>query len=265
MSHCVTLFVIDGLRPDALALAPTPTLHGLMQRGAYTLGARTVMPSVTLPCHVSLFTSVEPARHGITTNLYTPPARPVPSLFEVAHAAGLKTGSFYNWEELRDLARPGSLDVAIHLDNCHDAEGVGDGELAELAAQRLRRQPLGLTFVYLGYVDIAGHDHGWMSAPYLRGVANADRCIAHVLESLPPDASVIVTSDHGGRGRSHGTDDDADMTIPVILAGGGVPPLGALPLGASPRTVSILDIAPTIARLLGLAAPAAWEGASLVG
>ena len=259
MPNPVVLFVVDGLRPDALDAALTPTLQGLMRRGAYTLSARTVMPSVTLPCHVSLFSGVEPSRHGITTNLYTPPARPVPSLFEVAHGAGLKTGSFYNWEELRDLARPGALDVAVHLGNCHDAEGVGDTELAELAAQRLRRQPLDLVFVYLGYVDIAGHDHGWMSAPYLRGVANADRCIAHVLAALPPDAAVIVTADHGGHGRSHGTEDDADMTIPVILAGNDVSPSGQWQ-----RPVSILDLAPTIARLLGLAAPSVWEGAPLL-
>ncbi|MBX3015179.1 MAG: alkaline phosphatase family protein, partial [Caldilineaceae bacterium] len=54
----LTLFVmIDGLRPDALARCDCPTLTGLMERGAFSLQARSVMPSVTLPCHMSIFHS----------------------------------------------------------------------------------------------------------------------------------------------------------------------------------------------------------------
>lgn len=47
-----------------------------MREGSYSLRARTVMPSVTLPCHMSLFHSVDPGRHGILTNTYVPQARP---------------------------------------------------------------------------------------------------------------------------------------------------------------------------------------------
>ena len=69
-----TLFVmIDGLRPDALAKIDCPTLSGLRARGASTLSARSVMPSVTLPCHTSIFHAVPPTRHGV--------ARAAPGLF----------------------------------------------------------------------------------------------------------------------------------------------------------------------------------------
>ena len=61
----LTLFVmIDGLRPDALARIDCPTLTGLMERGASSLHATSVMPSITLPCHMSIFHSVPPTRHG---------------------------------------------------------------------------------------------------------------------------------------------------------------------------------------------------------
>jgi len=112
-------------------------------------------------------------------------------------------------------------------------------------------------FIYLGYVDIAGHDYGWMSEAYLAGVANADRCIGRVMETLPRESTVIVTSDHGGHARTHGTDCDEDMTIPFIISGPGI--LSGQSLGP----VSITDIAPTVAALLGLQSPAEWTGRAL--
>ncbi len=51
-------------------------------------------PSVTLPCHMSIFHSMPPSRHGVTT--YTPPVRPVPRLVEVIHGAGQRTAFFHN-------------------------------------------------------------------------------------------------------------------------------------------------------------------------
>ena len=66
------LVVIDGLRPEALSQADCPSLQTLQQRGAWTLRARADMPSVTLPCHMSIFHSVPVIRHGISSNTWTP-------------------------------------------------------------------------------------------------------------------------------------------------------------------------------------------------
>lgn len=70
----VLLILSDGMRPDGLDAHPAAAR--LMREGSYTLRARTVMPSVTLPCHMSLFHSVDPGRHGILTNTYVPQVRP---------------------------------------------------------------------------------------------------------------------------------------------------------------------------------------------
>src|SRR6187397_1896731 len=92
----LTLFVmIDGLRPDALARIDCPTLTGLRTRGAAALAARSVMPSVTLPCHMSIFHSVPPTRHGVVTNEWQPMARPLPGLIDVAKAAGRRCAAIY--------------------------------------------------------------------------------------------------------------------------------------------------------------------------
>src|SRR5947209_8146715 len=42
---------IDGLRPDLMLEADTPNLHSLMQRGCYSMWARTTPNSITLPSH----------------------------------------------------------------------------------------------------------------------------------------------------------------------------------------------------------------------
>ena len=252
------LFVIDGMRSDGLQEADTPTLDRLIASGAHTLDAQTVMPSSTLPCHASLFLGVGPERHGITTNAWTPQVRPVPGLTEVIEQAGHRTGFFYNWEPLRDLVRPGALKASFFVKNYREPDGVGDVELAELSAGWLRDHPIDFAFVYLGYTDIAGHDHGWMSAPYLAGIANADRCIQKVLDVLPKDGFVIVTSDHGGHEKTHGTDCPEDLTIPLILSGPGIPAGRTIERG-----VHITDIAPTLTHLLGLETPAEWTGRAI--
>ena len=66
------LILVDGMRPDALK--NLDTAQDIIQKSAYTMDAKTVMPSVTLPCHMSLFHSVDPSRHGTTTNTYAPQA-----------------------------------------------------------------------------------------------------------------------------------------------------------------------------------------------
>src|SRR3712207_6303505 len=164
----VLLFSLDGVRPDAIEQAATPTLDRLKREGAWTGRARTVMPSVTLPCHQSMLRGVPVERHGITSNRFQPLARPVPSVIDAARAAGKRVGFFYNWEPLRDLAEPGSLDVAVFRRDCYSPEG--DKWIAAAAAEQISGGELDFAFVYLGWPDECAHRTGWMSVPYFRAI-----------------------------------------------------------------------------------------------
>lgn len=252
----VVLFVVDGLRPDAISSMETPTLAGMMARGRYSLSAQTVMPSVTLPCHMSLFHSVDPGRHGVTTNTWTPQVRPVAGLFDVAKLAGKRAAAFYNWEELRDLWRPNAVEQAYFWRDNKSPEG--DQRIAQAAAQLLPGEAYDVAFIYLGHTDEAGHREGWLSPYYRAAVRNADGCIGRVLEALGDEWTAFVVADHGGHERSHGTESADDMTIPLIVAGPGVSP------AELDGQVSIMDIAPTVAKLLSLPVPEEWEGRALV-
>lgn len=251
----VLLVSVDGMRPDGMMEADTPTIDALIANGAYTLAARTVMPSVTLPCHTSMLRGVDVPRHGVTSNTFAPLARPVPSVIDVAHRAGRRTGFFYNWGELRDLCEPGSLDVAYFRQDAHRPEG--DQHIAAAASAHLKEQAFDFLFVYLGYTDECGHEKGWMSKAYIDAIGNADFCIGQVLTACTAaniDPTVLLLSDHGGHGQSHGTDCAEDITIPWILSGPGVKP------GELHSEVRIFDTCTTLAALLDLPADRTWEG-----
>jgi predicted AlkP superfamily pyrophosphatase or phosphodiesterase len=258
MNAKVVIFLVDGMRPDSLSETRTPVMMSLRARGASSSHARTIMPSVTLPCIFSLFAGAPPAWHGVDSNLWKEPVNPTPMLFEIVHASGGRTLSVYNWEQLRDLAHPGVLDGAIFIRMEQDNQSQGDFEVARVAVEWLGTKPIDLSFVYLGAVDEVGHVHGWMSPAYLQAVAAVDQAIGKVIEALPADTYVIVTADHGGHERAHGYDMPEDMTIPLILVGPRFPAGTALP-----GEVSILDIAPTVADILGLPRQAHWQGKSL--
>ena len=253
----VLLALIDGMRPDSLKTVKRA--QEIISKSAYTLNAKTVMPSVTLPCHMSLFHSVAPIRHGTTTNTYMPQVRPINGICEVIKANKKKSAFFYNWQELRDLARPaGTLLFSYFCDGGKLGYEKTNDMLALEAKKFLSENPVDFAFLYLGYTDAAGHKHGWMSEEYIQSVQNSWKNIEMVMSSLPDDYTIIITADHGGHDRTHGTDLPEDMTIPIIINGKGIK------AGETFKNATIKDIAPTIAKLLEIEPDEDWEGKSLI-
>jgi len=250
------LLLIDGLRPDAIDAAECQNLQGFRNRSSYTMKARSVMPSVTLPCHMSIFHSVPPVRHGVITNDWMPMARPLPGLVEMANAAGKRCAFFYNWEPLRNLSLPGNLAYSSFRDNCKERNG--DYDIVAETLRAMERQELDFAFVYLGSVDEFGHLYGWMTAGYLEHLHHVDGAIGMLLNGLPDETHVLIQSDHGGHDRSHGTDSPEDMTIPWMVTG---PKIRTGHEIQAP--VSLLDTTPTLARIMGVGAYEDWEGRSV--
>ena len=107
MAEKVILILVDGMRPDGMMECGNPFAQKLIENSTYTLNARTVMPSVTLPCHMSLFHSVDPSEHGVLGNTFVPGERK--GLFEQLRDNGKSTSFFYSWGELKDLYNPYAL------------------------------------------------------------------------------------------------------------------------------------------------------------
>ena len=108
----------DGLRPDAIAEAKMTNVMSLMQTGAYTFNAQTIMPSSTLPSHASMLVGTCPAKHIVRWNEYVPENGYAigTDIFDLAHAAGLRTVMVVGKEKLRQVTEPASTDYFAFVD-----------------------------------------------------------------------------------------------------------------------------------------------------
>ena len=251
----VVLFLVDGMRPDAIT--DVKEAQNLIKKSAASMAAQTVFPPVTLPCHLSLFHSVDPSRHGTTGNVYAPQVRPINGLCEVIKKNNKKSAFFYNWEELRDLTRPGSLKFSYYCDESAYEYGKSNEMLSDAAIDFLLHNDVDFAFIYLGEVDNVGHASGWMGDKYMTSVQDSWRIISKVIGKLPDEYTFIVTADHGGHDRTHGTEMPEDMTIPLIISG------KDFKAGSSLDGANIKDIAPTVTKLLGIEPDSEWEGKAL--
>ena len=257
MQKKLILMSIDGMRPDGLKLCGNPAVDYLKTKGSYTFDAQTVVPSVTLPCHMSLFYGVIPTRHGILSNIFVPQVHTVKGLFEKVSAQGGVSAIFYGWEPMRDVAPAGTCKYATYI-NAYTEESV-DTLLTDRAMRLIQEKKP--DFVYLYQVDTdekGGHDNGWMSEEYLRRVSIAIGNARRVVEAFGDEYTVIITADHGGHDYMHGTELAEDMTIPMFFIG------ADFEAGKELHGVSLLDIAPTVARVMGFEKEKEWMGKALL-
>ena len=253
----VILISIDGMRSDGLKKCGNMYLSELMKKSSYTFDAKTVYPSITLPCHLSMFHSIPPERHGTLSNTYVVPVRPVNGLFEQLKMAGKKSAMYYGWEPLRNIGKPGSL-IASEYINAYSFEHT-DGMLTDRALNYIKLAKPDFVFLYMVETDEkGGHDSGWMSETYLDYINHAINNVKRVIDETSEEYTIIVTADHGGHDRIHGTDMPEDMTIPMFFCG------DKFEKNKKLNEVSILDIAPTIAEIMSLDVPREWEGKSII-
>jgi predicted AlkP superfamily pyrophosphatase or phosphodiesterase len=264
----VVVISIDGLRPDAIQQFGAKTLMRLMREGSFSLQARTILPSKTLPSHTSMLTGVDADQHGITWNSDEVDDHghvDVPTVFGLAKAGGFRTAAFFSKTKFHHLEAPNTIDYSRSpkgglLDYRWDAVRT----VAEVAKHlESKAAAPNMMFIHIGEPDYAGHMLGWMGRTYATAVRQADKAVAEVLKEAEDrfgrgNFTVIVTADHGGHGRTHGSEDPRDTTIPWIVWGQGVSAGAALPAG-----IRTMDTAATALWLLGVEAPSAWVGSAV--
>jgi predicted AlkP superfamily pyrophosphatase or phosphodiesterase len=243
----VLMISIDGLRPGDVLEAgargvTAPNLEALVAEGAYAQGVRGVQPTLTYPSHTTLITGVSPGRHGIANNLTFDPFFKnqvgwywyaqdikVPTLWEAAHAAGLKTvnvhwpvsvgakgidlnlpqiwraGTADDRKLLRALATPGLVDRLEREVGRPYADGIDESvegdELRERFAERLMVEDKpGFATVYFTGLDHTQHAFGPDTPEAHAALARIDAALGRLVAAArraQPDLVVVVVSDHG--------------------------------------------------------------------
>lgn len=261
VTRVVVLVSIDGLRPDAIQAFEAPTLNRLLQEGSYSLTATTITPSKTLPSHTSMLTGEPPERHQVLWNNVTSAKRDeieLPNVFSLARLGGYRTAAFFSKAKFQPLQRPGTLDYS-QAPGGWFGRWLGHRTMTDVEAYLEHAAP-NLLFVHLADPDAAGHGSGWMSERYGRAVAAADHAVARLISAADRsygagNYTLLVTADHGGHGRDHGSHDPRDVTIPWIAWGKGVRP-GEL----ASSSIRTMDTAATVLWLLGVQEPSDWTG-----
>lgn len=249
----VIILSVDGLRPDAITLAPMPNVLNLMKTSAWTLTAQTIFPSVTLPAHTSMLTGLCPSKHGVTWNDYIPEngIAQGTDLFDLSHAAGLQNVMYVGKKKLQQVTDASNIDRFVFI-NDRDKIIMQDllGDFP---------QDFGVLFIHFATTDDMGHEHGWLSPEQLSVIRRADEATGDLLAALDAkglrdETLLIITADHGGHDKTHGSRLPEDMTIPWIASGPGIQ------AGELTAPVYTMDTAATAAYALGLPIPAEWDG-----
>jgi len=261
----VVVFGVDGMSPDGVRKANTPNMHRMMQEGAYTLHARSILPTSSSPNWAAMISGAGPERTGVTANSWErndDGIAPVavgdegifPTIFSVVRHGKPKAeiGVIHDWDGFARLVEATNVNYISHQD--------GPYNTVSEAVKYIDSKKPDFLFLHLDNVDGAGHGAGHGSPEYYRAVGLADSLLGVVIESykkagLYDNTIFIISADHGGVGHGHGGETMAEMEIPFIMSGAGVKK-GYEIKGPFYQ----YDNAATIAYIWKLPTPSVWTG-----
>jgi Glycosyl transferase family 2/Sulfatase len=267
LARRVYVIVIDGCNRGRLWQAHTPVADRLAREGTEYLAVEPAYPARTVVCFSSMLTGATPAEHGMRSNFVARLGVRTESIFDVLERHG-RRGRLVGIAHLLD---PFGEDVVRSVTSVQPTEQIDRSLIAE-ARRVVDEEDPDLLVLQLLAADQLGHVRGVRNPEYLDQLAETDRRIGEFLAFLDrrgrlDDATVVLMADHGqGRGiGGHGHLDWGESPVPFVVWGEGTVPSprgeGTVPI-REPR--SVLELAATIAELLGVERPAGARGRPLV-
>jgi hypothetical protein len=173
-------------------------------------------------------------------------------LVSAIHRAGMKTAiSGYYWFE--KLVPQSSVDTSFYTPG---EDMKADTEVVNAAMPWFEDEKYQFFLIHLDQVDYAGHHEGGPIDPRWNAAASrVDNMIREIASTLDlTQDTLFICSDHGQIDRGgHGGQDPTTLIEPFVLVGAGVKP------GHYSDTYMV-DVAPTLAALLGANIPASSQG-----
>ncbi|MDB9786655.1 alkaline phosphatase family protein [Bacteriovoracaceae bacterium] len=255
------LISIDGLRPDALKKAQTPYIDRLRKNAVCDKIARTVLPSLTLPSHTSMLFGVSSRKHGIWWNSYREEVGliKINGIFDLVQIKGHRSAMIAGKEKFKHFVgiRPNGMRIPsiFHLE-------PDSSKFPKLFYDVVIKKQVDFVFIHFRDADSAGHKYGWMSESQMNAISRVDGAIGEIINMLIENklrdkTSILITSDHGGTGKSHFTPISKNLNIPWILSLSEENRL-SLPSNCRDR-IKTYDSAATMARMMNFIVPRAWD------
>lgn len=265
----VLLIGLDGVRVDVLAAAHTPHIDALVDGGTFSDAAQTRPPTVSGPGWSSMVTGVWADKHRVTGNDFTGnDYAAYPDFLTRLEQRNPAFGTFavLNWPPLGTPASGGPMisdviDVKVNVNGDSLGYGQADALAAALAAWYLAEADPDAAFVYLGNIDVVGHDTHSLSPAYRAAIEAADAQVGALVAALKrrptfadEDWLILMSTDHGRRDDGgHGGLSPEERRIFFLASG------PAARRGAPADTVYVVDVAVTALAHLGVPLDPAWK------
>lgn len=207
------LFIgIDGCRSDALIAANTPNLDNLFRNGLYTFTSWHLGITVSGPSWSDMLTGVWEDKHGVTNNEYTNSNYDDYPYFVTRvreHRPDVRAIQVTSWAPMSDRVYNDGWDEKYKRNSDNGCVILGREILST-------DDELDILFVHIDDVDAIGHTAlvGGFNPNnflYLQQIETVDNQVGQLIEALESrpnyaneDWLVLLTTDHGGIGNSHG-------------------------------------------------------------
>lgn len=267
----VILVLSDALRDDAAAQYMGYLEHLVETRQATRYTCLGELPSMSRPMYETVHTGVPSSEHGVTHNDVVRLSI-MPNLFGLVKAAGKVTAAVaFSWfSELYnrapyDMVADREVDdpaLAIQHGRFYRDYPYPDTEIIAAGGSLVLKYQPDYLLLHPMMCDYYGEIYGGQSAEYRRNIVSQDQALAALIPAARAlGYDVIVTGDHGmddQPGAHHGGTIPQHRLVPFYH----FPPNG-VGLGAQAERVSHLQIAPTICRLIGIAAASTMRAAPI--
>lgn len=223
----VLIIGIDGCRSDALTAANTPTLDSLINTGIYSPDALNDDITISGPGWSAILCGVWSPKHLVTGNNFSSnDYANYPPVFKYVedYNSALHTVSICHWAPINDEIVQNYADIKINVSS--DADGSSQ------AISYLNANDPDFMFLHFDDVDHAGHTYGFSPtvSQYISAIEDVDNYITPIMQAIrqrPNYASedwlVVLSTDHGGVGFSHGGTTIEHERVFVIASGINVP------------------------------------------
>ena len=264
-SHVIVIG-LDGWGSWCMEKGECPFIREKMKEGSWTLDKRAVLPSISGANWAAMMNGTPVESSGITNNdpyptfepLYLTEHRAQPTFFHLMkrQRPGEECGVVCEWGDFLNYADTLCLDYWKRIDR--PAENP-DAIVEESVKYITEKKPV-LCFIHIDALDHMGHAYGQGSDAYYAELPRVDERVRRIVDGVKAagiydDSIIMITSDHGHEGHSHGGHSDLEIRTPFVIWGKGVKKDFELT-----DTFIQYDMAATVAQILGLEVPQSWRG-----
>jgi predicted AlkP superfamily pyrophosphatase or phosphodiesterase len=269
-SNKVVLVLSDGLRYDVAVQNMGFMGHLVESRLASLFRVTGELPTMSRPMYETVHTGLPVMTHGIYSNNIVRRSNQ-PNIFQSAVDAGKTTAAAaYSWfSELYNRAPYNPIDdrevddpsLLIQHGRFYTQDEFPDIELFQTAAMLVRRFKPDYCLVHPMGMDDMGEIYGSDSIQYQKNAVRQDVLLANLVpEWMALGYHILFTADHGmNSNHFHGGTTPELRMVPLFFIQAGV--AGE---GDTGKTISHLQLAPTVCKLLGVPIPETMKAPPLI-